>query len=147
MAHSAHARPAAVYSATAGLVVLSICGFVTGLRLYMPHHRAAPAEAIQITTPAPAIPKVAQAPTDVALVEPAPTPPRSHAKRAEPDATTTDASALTGDQADVAALTPADRSTVAPSNDPDGPRADQSNFGSSDDQPRPGAPDAPDQDR
>jgi hypothetical protein len=105
MAHSAHARPAAVYSVAAGLAVLSVCGFMTGLRLYLPHHRTAEAPISVITTPAPAIPPVA--PVAVAQAEPTPTPHHSHANRDDIEAIT-DASAQIGDQADAAALTPAD---------------------------------------
>jgi hypothetical protein len=118
MAHSALARPAAVYSATAGLAILSVCGFVTGLRLYMPHHRPVEAQMSVITTPAPAIPTVAPTQVAVAQLEPASPPHHSHAKRDQADAVT-DASAPIGDQADAAALTP------AAVNDADAPVAEQ----------------------
>jgi hypothetical protein len=127
MADSALDRPAAVYSALVGLAVLSVCGFVTGLRLYLPHHHAAPATmaAIGPLTPAP------QPGTLTAVAFAQDTPPAEAAKphhaRTKTNATDAAAPAAIGDQADAAAITPADRPVAqdAPVYDADGPVADE----------------------
>lgn len=147
MAYTAHTRPAAVYSAMAGLVGLSVCGLLGGMRLYMPHHHTAPVTMADIgpLTPAPAPPK----PTTVAFEtddQPAKAAP-TRRTRARPEADdTTLAAASIGDRADTAALAPTDGPTT---DDADGPVAEQPAAPPPrpDDRPPPDAPLAPDESR
>ncbi len=128
----------------AGLAVLSVCGFITGLRLYMPHHRTVAADTIQITTPAPTIPTAA--PVAVAQAEPTAAPHRGHARHVDADAVT-DAWAPIGDQANAAALTPAARAAADDTDSPAAERVDPAPARPDETPPAQNAGPAPDQDR